>query len=81
MKPYMFLNRPPTLWRHSMPLVEVIPTNDESIHMNPLILEPFNADFDGDALMVYVPHDNESIEDSLEKAFYANDIFYDRDGR
>jgi len=81
MKNYMFLNRPPTLWRHSMPLVEVVPTDDESIHMNPLILEPFNADFDGDALMVYAPHDNKSIEDSLEKAFYANDIFYDRNGK
>jgi len=77
----MFLNRPPTLWRHSMPLVEVIPTDDESIHMNPLILEPFNADFDGDALMVYNLHDNRSINDALEKAFYANDIFYDRNGK
>jgi len=46
-----FINRQPSLWKHSAPVVELEPTddaNDETIHVSPLFLEPLNADLDGD---------------------------------
>lgn len=45
----LFINRQPTLWRHGVPFVEVVPIEDTengTITLNPLALEPLNADFD-----------------------------------
>jgi hypothetical protein len=41
-----YLNRQPTLWRHGIPVVEIIPSEDEelTIGLSPLILEPMNGD-------------------------------------
>jgi DNA-directed RNA polymerase beta' subunit len=46
----MFFNRQPTLHRHGAPFVEVIPIEDSgngTITLNPLSLEPLNADRQG----------------------------------
>ena len=46
-----FINRQPTLWRHGIAAVKIIPDyNDENeiIGCSPLMLAPFNMDFDGD---------------------------------
>ncbi len=43
----MFINRQPTLWSHSIPVVEIVPAEDdedETIGLNPLTLEPLNMD-------------------------------------
>ncbi len=48
-----FINRQPSLWRHSAPGVLIEPIEDdenESIQISPLILAPMNADFDGDKM-------------------------------
>jgi len=50
----VFINRQPTLWRHGLPLVDIIPIDDdddETIRLNPLFVEPLNADFDGDCVL------------------------------
>jgi hypothetical protein len=42
-----YLNRQPSLWRHSIPCVEILPTDDENdmtICLSPLMLAPLNAD-------------------------------------
>ena len=44
-----FINRQPSLWRHSCPIVELDFTDDpddETIHVSPLFLEPLNMDAD-----------------------------------
>ncbi|MBT3298919.1 hypothetical protein HN385_08345 [archaeon] len=44
-----FINRQPTLTRHGIPFVDLIPLDDdedETIRLSPLFLEPLNADFD-----------------------------------
>jgi hypothetical protein len=46
----MFFNRQPTLHRHGAPFVEVVPIEDSengTIALNPLSLEPLNADHQG----------------------------------
>jgi len=50
-KRLIFINRQPSLSRHSAPVVIVEPTDDdddETIHVSPTFLEPLNADLDGD---------------------------------
>jgi len=44
----IYINRQPTLWRHGIPFVDIIPlddSNDETIHTSPLFLEPLNMDY------------------------------------
>jgi len=51
LKRLAFINRQPSLSRHSCPIVLIEPTDDsddETIHVSPLFLEPLNADLDGD---------------------------------
>ncbi|MCK9439421.1 MAG: hypothetical protein WC188_04690 [Candidatus Caldatribacteriota bacterium] len=46
-----FINRQPSLSRHSCPIVQLEPIDDlddETIHVSPLFLEPLNMDIDGD---------------------------------
>lgn len=78
----LFINRPPTLWRHNIPFVDVIPIeddNDETIHVSPLFLEPLNADYDGDALSLVAIHDTQSIEEATKNAYLGNNVFYDHE--
>ncbi len=43
----VIMNRVPSLWRFSVPIVEIIGTNnDEVITVSPMIVEAMNMDFD-----------------------------------
>jgi len=45
----VYINRQPTLWRHGIPMVNIVPLEedgDDTIRINPLFIEPLNADFD-----------------------------------
>jgi len=49
----LYINRQPTLSRHSCPFVDIIPIedpNDGTISLNPLFLEPLNADLSRSAI-------------------------------
>ena len=43
----IYLNRQPTLWRHGIAAVQVVPADDDdlTIGLSPLMLAPYNADF------------------------------------
>jgi hypothetical protein len=63
-----------------MPLVDIVPLDDEddeTIRLNPLFLEPLNADHDGDTLALYVIHDQKALEEAAEKAYLGCDVHYD----
>ena len=77
----MFLNRQPTLWRHGISAVEAIPEDgdNDTIGLSPLILEQYNADFDGDSVALYVIHDIEALKEMKEKASVRNIIMSDSD--
>lgn len=76
----MYINRQPTLWRHGSPAVMVTPQDDdddETISLSPLLLEPLNADFDGDTVALYEIHDEEALDEMREKAYLASYVNYD----
>lgn len=75
-----FLNRQPSLFRHSCVGMEIVPSDDDSdetIGLSPLTLEPLNADFDGDTSALYVLHDNTTLQEIYDKAFLQNYVLYD----
>lgn len=80
-KRLMFINRQPSLWRHSCPVVQVEPIEDddnETIQVSPLMIEALNMDFDGDTAALYVVHDTQAIKEMEEKAYWQNTIHYDQ---
>ena len=80
LKRLLFANRQPTLWRHGAPAVLVEPTDDDddTIRLGPLMLEPLNADFDGDTVALYGIHDIDALIELKEKAYIQNVINYDQ---
>jgi DNA-directed RNA polymerase subunit beta' len=74
-------NRQPTLHRHSMPCLEIVPStdfNDNTIGVNPLLLEPMNADHDGDTFALYILHDTEVLNEIEKNSFLKNYVQYDQ---
>lgn len=59
----VLLNRAPTLHRLGIQAFEPVLTEDQAIHLHPLVCTAFNADFDGDQMAVHVPL---SIEAQVE---------------
>jgi len=81
LKRLAFINRQPSLWKHSCPIVQLEPTDDEddeTIHVSPLFLEPLNMDCDGDTAAIYAIHDTEALKECEQKAFLKNVITYDQ---
>ena len=81
-KKLMILNRQPTLWRHGIAAVKVLPedNDNDTIALHPLILEAYGADFDGDTVANYVIHDDDALKELYEKAYIKNVYTYDSDG-
>ncbi|KAG0558779.1 hypothetical protein KC19_10G053800 [Ceratodon purpureus] len=52
---YIFVNRPPSVHKHSLMALKVRIHHELVITINPLICPPFGADFDGDIFHIYVP--------------------------
>ncbi|MDD2423078.1 MAG: DNA-directed RNA polymerase subunit beta' [Candidatus Cloacimonetes bacterium] len=51
----VLLNRAPTLHRLGIQAFMPVLTDDKAIQLHPMVCVPFNADFDGDQMGVYVP--------------------------
>ena len=56
--------RDPSLHRLSWQSFHIVPVEDKSIHVSPLITTGFNADFDGDTFSIFTPMSDESLEDT-----------------
>ncbi len=81
LKRVSFINRQPSLWRHSCPAVLIEPAEDPhdlTIHVSPLFLEPLNMDCDGDTAALYIIHDKAALDEIEEKAFLMNSVKYDQ---
>lgn len=70
-------NRAPSLWKHS--IVSGYPrfTKQNVIHINPLLEEGFNADYDGDQMGVHVPVTRGGIEDAKGRLLASQNLFSD----
>lgn len=60
----VLLNRAPTLHRPSIQAFEPVLIDGKAIRIHPMVCTPYNADFDGDQMAVYVPLTLEAITEA-----------------
>ncbi len=77
----VLLNRAPTLHRLSIQAFQPVITNDKAIRIHPLVTTPFNADFDGDQMAVYVPISERSKKEAFELMESSKNILGPKDGK
>ena len=63
----VLLNRAPTLMRTNVMAMRPIPSEGKTIGLNILHLPGYAADYDGDALSMYVPMTPEAVKEAREK--------------
>ncbi|KAL4180669.1 hypothetical protein AMTRI_Chr12g267020 [Amborella trichopoda] len=62
----VFINRPPSTHKHSIQAFSVYVHEDSTIKINPLICEPFGADFDGDCIHIFYPQSLAARAEAIE---------------
>lgn len=68
------LNRQPSLHRLSMLGYYIKVSLDNVIKIHPLSCPPFNADFDGDQMAVYIPITKESKQEVIDKLLVTKNL-------
>ena len=68
------LNRQPSLHKLGMLGFNIKMTLDKVIKIHPLACPPFNADFDGDQMAVYIPVSEEAKNEIREKMFITKNL-------
>ena len=68
------LNRQPSLHKLGMLGFKIKLTSDQVIKIHPLVCPPFNADFDGDQMAVYIPVTEDAKDEIVEKISVANNL-------
>ena len=71
---YMLLNRPPTLHRQSIMAFRPILIEGLAIELHPLVCSAYNADFDGDAMVVHLPLSEEAQTEAKNIMVPSNNI-------
>jgi len=72
-RPAMY-SRDPALHRFSIAGADPILVPGNAIRISPLVVNPFNADFDGDQMNVHVPISPEAIKEIREKMFPSKNL-------
>ena len=68
------LNRQPSLHRLGMLGFKIKMTLDQVIKIHPLVCPPFNADFDGDQMAVYIPISEVAKQEIIDKMFITKNL-------
>jgi len=68
------LNRQPSLHRLGMLGFNIKMSLDDVIKIHPLVCSPFNADFDGDQMAVYIPISDETKEEVRDKFLVSKNL-------
>lgn len=71
---YCILNRQPTLHRLGMLAFKIKVTKQYVIKIHPLVCPPYNADFDGDQMAVYIPVTDEARKEIVEKMLVSQHL-------
>ncbi len=76
----ILLNRAPTL--HKLGILAFYPvlTDDIAIRLHPCVCAGFNADFDGDAMGVFVPLSAEAKKEAIEQMLPSHNVLKPADG-
>lgn len=78
---WVFINRQPTLHRHSILAFQVQLVPQRTITLNLACVTAFNADFDGDEITLYVASDKGSIEECKNILSIKHNIVSPEDGK
>ncbi|PIQ73543.1 DNA-directed RNA polymerase subunit beta' [Candidatus Roizmanbacteria bacterium CG11_big_fil_rev_8_21_14_0_20_36_8] len=76
----VLLNRAPTLHKLSILGFYPVLTDDNAIKLHPTVCSGYNADFDGDAMGVFVPLSEESIKEVRERMLPYQNLLKPADG-
>lgn len=61
----VLINRAPTLHKQSIQAYFPVLVEGDALRIHPLIVEGFNADFDGDQMAIHVPLTEEAVEEAI----------------
>jgi DNA-directed RNA polymerase subunit beta' len=76
----VLLNRAPTLHKLSILGFYPVLTDDNAIKLHPAVCSGYNADFDGDAMGVFLPLSKMAIEEVKERMFPYHNLLKPSDG-
>ena len=76
----VMLNRAPTLHRLGIQAFEPVLVEGRAIKLHPLVCTAFNADFDGDQMVVHVPLSAEAQTEARILMLSANNLLRPQDG-
>ena len=65
----VLMNRAPTLHKLSIMAFNPVLVSGHAIHINPSIVVPFNADFDGDTVNIHAPVSDNAREEARRRMF------------
>ncbi|XP_024400544.1 DNA-directed RNA polymerase IV subunit 1 isoform X2 [Physcomitrium patens] len=77
----VIVNRPPSLTKHAIMAMEVRLHHSCSLAINPLICAPFQADFDGDCMHLFVPQTSEAHAEAHELLKVSNQLINPQGGQ
>lgn len=77
---YGVIGRQPTLFYLGMQGFKIIPVDGDAIILSPLIVMPFNADFDGDQMHFNMPVTPEAVKEVRENMLFTNNLRYPKNG-
>jgi len=76
----VLLKRDPALHKHSVQAFKARTATGNAIQIHPLVTGGYNADFDGDAMNIYVPVHHEAVAEAY-KMFPSNNLFSEATGK
>lgn len=76
----VLLNRAPTLHKLSILGFYPVLTDDYAIKLHPAVCSGYNADFDGDAMGVFLPLSSKAIEEVKQRMFAYHNLLKPSDG-
>ena len=74
-------NRAPSLHRQSIMALRVVPLNQKNLSFNATICDPFNADFDGDAMKIHFVQTIDAIDEAKDRMLLTKNIIHARYGK
>lgn len=77
---YGLIGRQPTLFYLGIQGFKIRPIDGDAITLSPLIVMPFNADFDGDQMHFSMPVTEEGLKDVKNKMLFKDNIWYPKNG-
>lgn len=77
----VMLNRAPTLHRLGIQAFMPVLTENKAIQLHPMVCIPFNADFDGDQMAVYVPLSQEAQMEARVLMLSSRNLLLPANGR